>query len=158
MTDLLRRMFDHVTWADSHVLVNLRAGHGVDAKALELLSHLVAAEHVWLSRIAGRAASVTVWPELTLEQCDRLVDENAAEFDALLNGSGAHTMEQPITYRNSAGDQFTSTVRDILTHVALHGSYHRGQIAALVRAAGTTPASTDFIAFARGAPAATRQP
>jgi uncharacterized damage-inducible protein DinB len=42
--------------------------------------------------------------------------------------------------------------------VALHGSYHRGQIALLVRAGGSTPAPTDYIAFIRGAPAATRTP
>ncbi|HXG71470.1 MAG TPA: DinB family protein [Gemmatimonadaceae bacterium] len=158
MTDLLRRMFDHVAWADRDVLANLRAARGVDAKALELLSHVLAAEHVWLSRIAGRTASVSVWPALSFDVCERLADENALEFTALLSRMGADMLERPVTYRNSAGDQFTSTVRDILTHVALHGSYHRGQIAALVRAAGTKPALTDFIAFARGAPAATRQP
>ncbi len=114
MTDLLRRMFDHVAWADRNVIASLRAACGIDAKALE--------------------------------------------FNALLSGAGADKLEQPVSYRNSAGDEFKSAVRDILAHVALHGSYHRGQIAALVRAAGTKPASTDFIAFARGAPAATRQP
>ena len=158
MTDLLRRMFDHVVWADRSVLASLRGAHGVDAKALELISHVLGAEHVWLSRIAGRTATVTVWPALSLDQCERLADENAAEFTALLDGASAEPLERGVTYRNSAGDEFTSAVRDILTHVALHGSYHRGQIAALVRAAGAKPASTDFIAFSRGAPAATRQP
>ena len=61
------------------------------------------------------------------------------------------------TYRNSAGNQFTSTLEDILTHVTLHGSYHRGQVASLIRSAGDTPSPTDYIFFARGAPAATRQ-
>jgi uncharacterized damage-inducible protein DinB len=66
-------------------------------------------------------------------------------------------MRRAITYRNSAGDEYTSTLEDILTHVSLHGAYHRGQIAASVRAAGDTPTATDYIAFARGAPAATRK-
>ena len=65
--------------------------------------------------------------------------------------------DAPITYRNRAGDQFTSTLDAILTHVALHGSYHRGQIAALLRGADQTPNPTDYIAFRRGAPAATRR-
>jgi uncharacterized damage-inducible protein DinB len=31
----------------------------------------------------------------------------------------------------------------------MHGSYHRGQIAMALRAAGVDPVNTDFIAFAR---------
>jgi uncharacterized damage-inducible protein DinB len=48
-------------------------------------------------------------------------------------------------------------VDDILLHVALHGSYHRGQVALLVREAANKPAPTDYIGFVRGVPAATRQ-
>jgi len=39
----------------------------------------------------------------------------------------------------------------------MHGCYHRGQVAMLIRDGGGTPAPTDYIAFVRGAPAATRQ-
>jgi len=66
-------------------------------------------------------------------------------------------LQKPIAYKNSAGDQFTSTIEDILTHVTMHGAYHRGQIAASIRASGDTPTATDYIAFIRGAPAATRK-
>src|SRR5207237_7244435 len=66
-------------------------------------------------------------------------------------------LERGVTYRTSAGDQFTSTLEDILTHVSIHGSYHRGQVASLIRAAGDTPSPTDYIFFTRGYPAATRQ-
>lgn len=44
-----------------------------------------------------------------------------------------------------------SAVRDVLLHVALHGSYHRGQLAWLARTAGAVPTATDFIVFSRGA-------
>ncbi|HEU5359182.1 MAG TPA: DinB family protein, partial [Gemmatimonadales bacterium] len=61
-----------------------------------------------------------------------------------------------VTYRNSAGLEFTSTVEDILLHVALHGAYHRGQVARALREGGAVPNATDYIAFIRGAPAARR--
>ena len=38
---------------------------------------------------------------------------------------------------------------DILTHVTMHGAYHRAQIAAAVRESGGEPAYTDFIHAAR---------
>jgi len=53
---------------------------------------------------------------------------------------------------------FRSRVEDILLHVVLHGCYHRGQVAIALREAGAEPSATDFIAFVRGVPAATRQP
>jgi uncharacterized damage-inducible protein DinB len=98
-----------------------------------------------------------VWPVLTLDECEQLSTENVITFKDLASRLTPDLLENLITYRNSVGDQFTSTVEDILTHVAMHGSYHRGQIAAALRAGGDTPSPTDYIAFARGAPAATRQ-
>lgn len=50
---------------------------------------------------------------------------------------------------------FRNSVVDLLTQVFTHGQYHRGQIAKMVGRAGGTPASTDFIVYARsGNPAA----
>jgi uncharacterized damage-inducible protein DinB len=54
-----------------------------------------------------------------------------------------------MTYRNSKGLEFTNSVGDTLTHVWLHGSYHRGQIAQAIRRAGHEPVNTDFITFVR---------
>ena len=58
----------------------------------------------------------------------------------------------------SAGQAFRSTLEDILLHVALHGAYHRGQLAMLVRDGHGEPAPTDYIAFVRGVAAARTVP
>jgi uncharacterized damage-inducible protein DinB len=83
--------------------------------------------------------------------------ENAQGYRRILSGLPSAGLQRPITYKTSAGDQFTSTVEDILTQVITHGCYHRGQIAAQVRVADGTPSATDYIAYIRGAPAATRR-
>jgi len=54
-------------------------------------------------------------------------------------------IDQKVPYKNSKGESFDSRVEDVLTHVAMHGTYHRGQIAADLRAAGAAPPYTDFI-------------
>jgi uncharacterized damage-inducible protein DinB len=74
--------------------------------------------------------------------------ESLAALRAIAMGD-PETLAREIDYRNSTGTQFRNTVSDILTHVVLHGSYHRGQIARLTREAGGTPAVTDYIAFVR---------
>ena len=157
MKDHFRKLYEHVAWADARVLQSLRTAHAVLKRDLDLYSHILGAEHVWLSRIRGTTAQVAVWPTLTLDEAERLGAENIAAFNKVISELTEEGRETPITYRNSAGEQFTSTLEDILTHVSLHGAYHRGQIAASIRAAGDVPNPTDYIAFTRGSPAAKRK-
>src|SRR4051812_28883944 len=157
MKDHFTKVFRHLEWADARVLQSLRSAHSVLKKDLDLYAHVLGAEHVWLSRINGLPPKVAVWPSLTLDECERLGGENATAYQNLAFDLTPEAPQRLVTYRNSAGDEFTSTVEDILTHVSMHGAYHRGQIAASLRAAGDTPIPTDYIAFVRGAPAAKRQ-
>lgn len=155
---LLIGMFEHVRWADRRVLAALQQAPGGDPAALEQLAHVLGAEHVWLARLRGEAPRVAVWPPLTLDECARLVEENADGFQGWLARASEADLERSIDYVNSAGQAFASRAADILLQVALHGSYHRGMISLIVRRGGGTPAPTDYIAFVRGAAAATRPP
>jgi len=154
---MLRSLFAHMDWADAKVALALRVAPGAESSALELFAHILAAEHVWLARIEGRSGHVPVWPVLTLEECGEMSAENSREFAQMLSCETEASLQREVTYTNSAAQEFTSRVLDILTHVALHGAYHRGQVSLLVRRGGGTPAPTDFIAFVRGAAAATRE-
>jgi uncharacterized damage-inducible protein DinB len=157
MKDHFSRLYKHLEWADARVLESLRSAQNAKQRDLELYSHILGSEHVWLSRINGTPARIAVWPTLTLEECEKVGKENISAFNGVVARLTPGLLQTNVTYRNSAGDQFTSTIEDILTHVAMHGAYHRGQIAAALRAKGDTPSPTDYIAFVRGAPAATRR-
>ena len=153
MSRPLQKMAAHLAWADAEALRCLRDNHGTDDRALTIYAHVVAAEAVWLARIAGRKPDIAVWPTLTLDEAAALARRNADELESLLASSN-DALDAEIVYRNSAGTEFRSRIEDILVHVALHGAYHRGQISLLVRGGGGEPAPTDYIAFVRGAPAA----
>ena len=84
------------------------------------------------------------------------ISKHVRDVEKVLATLGPGDLDRDVTYTNSAGQEFTSRVEDILLHVVMHGSYHRGQVAMLIRDGGGTPAPTDYIAFVRGAPAATR--
>ena len=147
MSDLLRALYAHMWWA--HDALTEELGRAApDAETLRLLAHVVAAEHLWLSRIDGQKSRVAVWPTLTLEEVSALERENRARFGELLERRD-DTREQRVRYRNSAGNSFDNSVGEILTHVALHGHYHRGQIAKAMRASGREPVYTDYIGFVR---------
>lgn len=147
MPDLLLQLFEHNWWAHDALLTELRR-EAPDAETLRLFAHVVAAEHLWLSRIDMVKARVAVWPALDLEQIAALEHENRARLRELL-GRPDDSRAQHVRYRNSAGNEFDNTVHDILTHVAMHGHYHRGQIARAMRLAGREPVYTDFIGFVR---------
>ena len=158
MTEYLRKLANHLKWADSAVLGSLRSASNANPRALQLYSHVIAAECVWLARIAGRQPDVPVWPSITLDEADALARRNVTELDAVVESFGPGDVARVVDYRTSAGHPFSSTVEDILLHMFLHGAYHRGQITMLIRDGGDEPAPTDYIAFARGAPAARTVP
>jgi uncharacterized damage-inducible protein DinB len=154
MTHLVR-LVGHLRWADARAQEALRRAARGPSKALGLYAHLVASEHVWLARLTGVPPRVPVWPALPLDACAELAAENHREYAEYLLRLAGTDLDRGVAYTNSAGQSFTSTVEDILLHVCLHGTYHRGQIALLLRQGGDAPEPTDYIAFIRGAPAAT---
>ncbi len=155
MRDLFAGLFRHMHWADIAVLDSLRQPT-VTPRARAVFAHILGAEHVWLTRLRQVPPRYAVWPTLDLTQCADLAAENAAGFQAFIAAQDEATLAGETVYTNSAGQVFHSRVDDILLHVCLHGSYHRGQVTMLVRDASATPAPTDYIGFARGVPAATR--
>lgn len=151
----IRRLLDHLEWADERVLESLRQPD-LPQRAVDLYAHVLGVEDRWLSRLEQRVPAVAVWPVLTLDECERLARDNRRAYRAYVDGLTSAQLQQTIHYVNSAGQEFDGLVEDILLHVAMHGSYHRGQVTLLVRDAGAQPAPTDYIAFVRGVPAATR--
>ncbi len=152
--DYLTRLFDHVFWADRLVLEQLRGWSGgePDVDAVRLFSHLLAAERVWLMRLRGEdSAPQPIWPVLTVTEMERMSDANREGYTGYLESVDDAGLEREVEYRTSAGVPFRTAAVDILTQVVLHGSYHRGQVARAVRAAGVQPAGTDFILYVRAA-------
>ena len=149
MTAHIRRLYDHMAWADSRTLNALRVMHAPPLDALRLYAHLLAAEHVWITRIEAREPEMAVWPALGLDECAALSAKNKAAFAVLVETVTRDELQRSVRYRNTKGEEFVNTVEDIIMHVALHGSYHRGQVARIVRGEGGAPPSTDYIFFIR---------
>jgi uncharacterized damage-inducible protein DinB len=145
----LRRQFAYDEWANREVLANSRTSTRSPALTLRLLAHILSAERLWWERIRQQPQSIPVWPESSADQCETQIAEMANLWRDYLDGLSANQLSKSISYQNSKGEPWSSTVEDILTHVLLHSAYHRGQIASQMRAAGETPAYTDFIHAAR---------
>lgn len=139
------RLFAYDAWANREVLTSLYAAETPPQRSVEFMAHILSAETLWLQRIMGQQQTLPVWPKIPLRECYLLTAELSAiwmEFVSKIDEGG---LSKSVTYKNSQGEDWTSRVEDILQHVIMHSVYHRGQIATEMRAAGLTPASTDFI-------------
>lgn len=145
LADYLRRQFAYDEWANREVLQAIRSQGANDKRSLQLMSHILAAELVWLERLKQQPQSVPVWPEPDLAQCEAQAAKLGGMWLEFLDLITAGDVSQSISYKNSKGEEWTSTIVDILTHVVIHSAYHRGQIASHMRANGQTPAYTDYI-------------
>jgi uncharacterized damage-inducible protein DinB len=153
----IRRLFEHLFWADRRVLERLR--ETPSAAGLRLFAHVLAAERVWLRRIQGSDTSaMEIWPALPLEECATLAGQNRFEYARYLPALTGAELLRVVGYRNSQGAGFHTPVGEILTHVAMHGGYHRGQIALALRSDGAEPVNTDYITFVRDPGAQTAPP
>jgi len=153
MYSCLDRLYRHLAWADQTILAVLDGQDRRLEPAHKLFAHIVVAEHIWLSRIQSRdIGGLTPWSPLLLAECRELSATTLAGFLELVDATSEQRLYDPITYRSTKGDEFRTPLGDILLHVALHGSYHRGQIATLLRSCDLSVPMTDFILFSRQLP------
>lgn len=145
LADYMRRQFAYDAWANQEVLKAIRTNTSENARSLQLMSHILAAERVWLERLKQQPQSIPVWPEPDLTQCEAEAAKLARLWFEYLDLITAGDVALTISYKNSKGEAYTSAIVDVLTHVVIHSAYHRGQIASHMRANGQTPAYTDFI-------------
>lgn len=147
----LETMLNYNEWANRKMMDSLKQSSSPNAKAIRALAHLLIAEKTWLLRLQTNQDSTgfDFWQGTTLEECEALALEVRQSFAALLNELTGDKLDSVATYKNSQGVEYSTSYRDILTHVLMHSAYHRGQVAMAVRAEGDTPAYTDYIGFVR---------
>lgn len=145
----LERLYEFDRWANHETLASLRNARAGSGRAVKMMAHIVATLMLWHDRVSSREPRVPVWPEWDLEEISKRLPPALHEWARLIEFLSDGEIDRMVAYTNSKGEQFTSPLRDIVIHVAMHGVHHRGQIAAELSRAGETPAYTDFIHASR---------
>ncbi len=143
-------MYEHLNWANQRILEKLKNMEDENQDVSQLFSHILFAEKVWITRLRGlNSSGIPIWSEVDIKVCAELVMQNEESITTFLTNLSDADLDKLISYTNSKGKEFKNSVRDVLTHVALHGHYHRGQINSRLRAEGIEPVNIDFITFVR---------
>jgi uncharacterized damage-inducible protein DinB len=147
MEDYLKKLFEYNDWANKRVLELLQKEKVDDEKIFTLMSHVLAAELLWLKRIVPSDQMYEIWKMYTLEELFNMQQISSNNWLAFIRSS--HSFTNNIAYKNTKGQNYVSEVSSILIHVVNHATYHRGQIAMLLRQKGIVPVDTDFIIYER---------
>ncbi len=145
MLETLIRLFKYDSWANEEVLRSLMAMSDPSERAVRLLAHIVSAQWLWLERMKGVPQSLPVWPEWNLEEIEAQLPKLKREWKVFLGEKKPADLALRFQYTNTKGEHFSSTIGDASLHVAMHGAYHRGQIALVIREAKGEPPYTDYI-------------
>jgi uncharacterized damage-inducible protein DinB len=140
-----RRLFRYEAWASEELLKMFAAADNHTSFSISRLAHITACGHIWLARLQGKESDLPVWPELTIAESSEKLSALKPLWEEYLHRIEDATVESVLRYRNSRGVEFAAKVGDILMHVITHGAYHRGQIAADLRAHGHSVLMTDYI-------------
>lgn len=147
----LNRLIDYDLWANLKILAVLEDYSSFEhrEKALNLFYHIIGTQHHWHGRVTGAdLAGIEIWPDLELEDCRPLIQENYRKLKTLLT-ENEKKLDRGISYKNSSGTAYTTALSDILHHLVIHGQHHRSQIAMLMRMGEIAPPPTDFIFYTR---------
>jgi uncharacterized damage-inducible protein DinB len=148
MKSYFLKLYQYNAWANKRVIDILTRQNVSDAKILTLMGHIVAAQFLWLHRIKGLPpAQVKLWGEYSLEKVTSMAEEAGQLWLEFVNANEDFNRE--LTYHNYVGDPYTNNVESIMIHLVNHCSYHRAQIAMLLRQKGFEPINTDFITYDR---------
>lgn len=125
----------------------------------DTLAHIVGAQFVWLERLHGRVPAGLLppsdFPDLaSLTARSGQVQQGLTDY---VNRLSAQDLAGKFEYQDLKGRTHSNVRWQALQHLANHGTYHRGQIATLLRQLGVKPVSTDLIAFYRERAAAAAQ-
>lgn len=149
-TDYFLNMFNYDAIANQKILEQLENATLNLEKAQQIHSHILAAKEVWIRRLNNQdLKGIEIWPEFNLGEAQKQIDNNIASYQKYLKNITNQDLSSNLHYTNSKGTKFETPIRDILSHVLIHGGHHRGQIAMYVREVGAEPLNTDYITYVR---------
>lgn len=153
---------EYNVWANSKIMnLILKAGETIaDAETggsfntiRKTLYHIYDAETIWLHRLNGQ--TLEYWPpsrdfDFTLKHFSPLFIERSLQLETYVKQLAESQLNEPCIYHTTTGIKYQTLVKDILTHVFNHSTYHRGQLINMLRMLNAPATeSTDYIIFCR---------
>lgn len=142
----LTDLYAYHQWANLKYLALIETSSASNEDIYKLFNHIFNAQEIWNSRILSKPCELTPWSSRQIQTIKAASIHLHQESLDIINTS---TLSKQITYKNSAGKQYTNTVQEILFHVVNHATYHRAQLASRFKQLQIDPPATDYIFYKR---------
>ena len=156
----IRRLYDYNSWANRRTLEACaplgeeqftRDLHSSFRSVRDTLAHIFLVEWLWLERWQGRSPDAfppaNDFPNLdSVRRRWAEIERNLLDYVASL---GQADLDRVISHKTTAGLAQAAPLWQMLQHLVNHGTYHRGQVATMLRQLDAKPVSTDLILFHR---------
>lgn len=156
----IRGLFDYNTWANRRsldaaaALTNeqfLQPMGSSFSSVRDTLAHIYSAEWIWLERFHGNSPSTFLdTSNLTdIASLKNVWQEQDSRLQSYIRGLKPADLECTHEYKTLNYGVYSNPLRQSLQHLANHGTYHRGQVATLIRQHGAKPIPTDLLHYYR---------
>ena len=154
MNDLVQQ-FQYKQWANLEILDSIEAlavtANSDDARmALRILNHTYVVDSIFRSRIIGATPEFTgTNTEATpaVEELRSSVASMDAWFIEFVGQLSPSRLDRQLHFTFTDGDAGCMSVREILTHLIVHGAYHRGAAGRLLLQNSVPPPKDLFTRF-----------
>ncbi|RJT34260.1 damage-inducible protein DinB [Mesorhizobium waimense] len=144
---LLRSLFAYQAWANDELLEKLASldshAHGKERLiAIRLLNHSHVVSKIFSAHLTGArhgysADSTEDTPALDALRTD-VATMDCWYLDYLESVSPDH-LSEPVSFVFTDGDKGSMSRQEMLTHVIIHGGYHRGEVGRLLSQISVAP-------------------
>jgi uncharacterized damage-inducible protein DinB len=150
-----RMLMAYSAWANATVLdamaqvsdAQLNDGDGGRGGIAGTMRHVVSAQLTWWSRWTGKEQ-----PHVDASSLDGLREAFEAADTLLIDYARSMSNDdwsRELEYRDSRGVEQREPIGWLITHVANHGTLHRGEAGLLLARYGHSPGDLDFVFWAR---------
>ena len=155
-----RRLYDYNSWANHRTLEACatlndeqftRDLHSSFRSVRDTLVHIMLVEWLWRERWLGRSPDkyppASDFPSLeSVRQRWAEAERNLLDYVSALK---PEDIDRVIAHKTTAGVPQSAPLSQMLQHLVNHGTYHRGQVATMLRQLDAKPIGTDLIVFYR---------
>jgi uncharacterized damage-inducible protein DinB len=152
-------LFDYNDWANARLLgacSNLSQANwsqdvgGSYPTLLSVVAHVVGGEWIWLKRWTGESPdSAPGWfKDPTPSSLEDVLQQVQEERRRFLDTLTERELDREVPYTLLDGSKGVLALSTLLRHLVNHSTYHRGQIASMLRRLNVAPPATDLLIYA----------
>ncbi|WP_251552072.1 DinB family protein [Neobacillus muris] len=157
------KIYDYHVWANQRIFAKLKEVpekkvqeeiQSVFPTILDAVRHIYRVDVVWFHVISGKnyeelavlmGGLLEKIHTMTLADLEEAYHHLSKQYREFFSSLGCK--DRSVTTEHPQYGKLESTVSDLVQHVSNHGTYHRGNITAMLRQLGYSGASTDYILY-----------